>query len=225
MNSKIIWMLLAPAVLLIGFFVLSEPSNSTKSLDSRNDEAKTSEDVGQELIIGETSARAVIVEYADFKCPSCGAFHQEAGRELRANYVQENKLKIVFRPMNVIGPDSGRAAVGAYCATDQSKFVEYHDAVFDFMWENYYKAQNYQAEFEDVLTESVLSDISRGIELDVASFKNCLNDDSKLAQVNSNEVSAQNAGVRGTPSFVVNGEVIAGPQPYQVFKSLVDLQL
>lgn len=127
--------------------------------------------------------------------------------------------------MAVIGPDSERAAVGAYCAHDQGKFTEYHDAVFNYMWENHYKSRDYSAEFEDVLTTGVLTDIATKNGLEALSFTGCLNSESKVASVSKNQSLANQAGVRGTPTFSINGQLVVGPQPTNTFKKLIETQL
>ncbi len=178
-----------------------------------------------DLVIGERDAPATIIEYADFKCPSCAQFHQDAAKELKSEYINEGNLKIIFRPMAVIGPDSERAAIGAYCANDQGKFVEFHDDVFDYMWDNYYQDRNYAAEFDDVLSASLLQGIAVDNGLEPLSFSGCLNDQAQAAKVANNQSNAQRSGVRGTPTFIVNDQIVSGPQPFNVFRSLVELQL
>ncbi len=222
------FLIIAITVILFGVWLISSrsDSNSSGKMPSTSGADKTTVTFSaqpSELYIGNPEASAVMVEYADFKCPSCGQFHQTSSKQLREAY--PDNLKIAFRPMAVIGPDSERAAVGSYCAAEQGKFVEFHDAVFDHMWNNYYGERNFAAEFEDVLTAEVLTDIGDNAGLSKEALRSCLNDGSKKEIVAKNLSLAQQAGVRGTPTFVINDQVVTGPQPFNVFKSLIDLQL
>lgn len=225
MNRKYIAGAIAGIVLVVAGIWLIAPNSRTARSEQKDRPAASSatEISSDELLIGNKTAGAEIVEFADFKCPSCGQFHQTSAKELREAYPDD--LKIVFRPMAVIGPDSERSAIGAYCSQDQNKFVEYHDAVFDYMWDNYYKDRNYSAEFEDILTTKILTDIGSDIGINTATFVDCLDNGDKEPLVEANLSLAKQAGVRGTPSFLVNEQLVTGPQPFNVFKQLVDIQL
>ena len=204
----------------------SEQNKNGKGAINNTNVSKSSVvDPTKDLIIGKPDAKATIVEYGDFKCPSCNQFHHNAGAELRKNYIDSGQLKIVFKPIAVIGPDSERAAVGAYCANKQTKFVEYHDAIFNYMWDNYYEKSNYSVESQDLLTTDVIKTAVKDIELDANALGTCIDSGTEISTVATNLKSAENAGVRGTPTFVINGQNVVGPQPYANFKTLVDIQL
>jgi protein-disulfide isomerase len=227
MFKKISIEVIVIAILAVGWQLLPNTNKQTASTQQNESSSTTTQTAIQDddLIIGNKTAQATITEYGDFKCPSCGQFHQEAGKQLRNGYIKENKLKIVFRPIAVIGPDSERSAIGAYCAQTQNKFTEYHDSVYNYMWDNYYKARNFSAEYQDILTSKLLSTIANEVGLDTATFESCLNESSQAQRVANNQKTAQEIGVRGTPTFSINNQLVVGPQPYNVFKSLVDIQL
>jgi len=33
------------------------------------------------------------------------------------------------------------------------------------------------------------------------------------------------AGIKGTPGFIINGQIVSGAQPFQVFKQVIDAEL
>ncbi len=121
------------------------------------------------LLIGDNSAPVTMTEYVDFKCPNCNKHHQNVGVRLQEEYVDSGKLKIEIRNYPFIGPDSGKAARGTYCAYDQGMLTSYVDNVFDYMWEKYYKDGDYAAEFEDILIVEALNRNPRSIELNLQS--------------------------------------------------------
>lgn len=225
-NLKKIFYIIIPVLVIVGIWVvLPDGKQSSTSSPATNSATQQPVATYSDLILGSNDAKAELVEYADFKCPSCGQFHQTASKELRTDYINVNKLKLVFRPMAVIGPDSERSAIGAYCANDQNKFTEFHDVVYDYMWDNHYMNRDYAAEGKDILTVDVLSNLAISVGVEADSFVTCLFDSAKKDLVANNQSLASQASVRGTPTFSIAGQLIVGPQPVGVFKKLKEAQL
>src|SRR6185369_7880644 len=88
--------------------------------------------------LGDQNARIQIVEFGDFQCPYCKRFHEETEPLLISNYVETGKVYFTYRSAgnwvskNIGGgnTESQDAAASAYCAADQGKFWEMHDALF-----------------------------------------------------------------------------------------------
>src|SRR5512145_2665009 len=55
-----------------------------------------------EMFLGNPDAKVTVIEYASATCPHCAAFHADAWKKLKAEYVDTNKVKFVFRefPLN-----------------------------------------------------------------------------------------------------------------------------
>jgi predicted DsbA family dithiol-disulfide isomerase len=67
-----------------------------------------------------------------------------------------------------------------------------------------------------------LKKFAADLGLDTAAFNQCL-DSQKYAQiVESDTQTAQQIGVRSTPSFVVNGTPLVGAQPIEEFQRLIE---
>lgn len=211
----------------VGVWLLWPDMDSQESMTSQtpiSEQPSTGRDKNT-LVIGNNKAPVTLVEYADFKCPNCAKFHQQAGQGVRQDYVDTGGVKLDFRGIAIIGPDSSRAAQGAYCANEQSKFTAYHDAVYNYMWNNFYKAGNYQAEFDNVLTTEKLVEIAAQQGMTKAAFTTCLNNEKYADTIQDNLDAAAEDGVRGTPTFIIGDQVVTGPQPYSVFQTLLDLEL
>jgi protein-disulfide isomerase len=228
--KKIVYIVLGVIVIGITVRLVTRPSLSKHSPNSPSSSASTvatSQTTKStiDLVIGNTTAKAIITEYGDFKCPSCNAFQHDAGQQLRTNYINSGKLKIVFKPLAVIGPDSDRAAQGAYCANAEGKFTEYHDKVYDYMWNTYYKNGNYNVESQDLLDGQLLTKLAGQAGIDSVVFQKCLGSADFASNTQSNLDEASKVGISGTPTFIINGQKVVGPQAYSIFKSLVDIQL
>jgi protein-disulfide isomerase len=228
--KKSVYIILSLVALGIVALVLMRPSSSNRTSVAAPASPQTNTTnqttiAKSDLVIGDATAKATIIEYGDFKCPSCNAFHHEAGQQLRAVYVKTGKLKIVFKPLAVIGPDSDRAARGAYCANAQGKFTDYHDKVFNYMWDSYYENGNYNVESQDLLDSQLLTKLAGQAGVESVSFQKCLGSNDFASNTQANLAESSQVGVRGTPTFIIDGKKVVGPQPYGVFKSLVDIQL
>jgi protein-disulfide isomerase len=220
--------IIAILAILIGFFIFwPNEAPSTTQTNSSSSASSSQEATAQttDLIIGDPNAKATIIEYADYKCPSCGEFHQNAGKQIRSNYVDKGLVKIIFRPFPVYAVDGARALAGSYCAQDQQKFTEYHDALFEYMWVNHFRQGDYQKAIDPVLTDDVMSSLLKSIGMDPTSYKECL-DSKRHEKIYYDTIYlAAPDEIQGTPSFIINGQKVVGPQPYSVFKTLIDIQL
>lgn len=88
-------------------------------------------DVGSLPVLGKPDAPVTVIEFADFQCPFCERFYKDAEKGIIENYVKSGKVKFVFRNYAFLGPESNIAAEGSYCASEQGKFWEYHNFLFD----------------------------------------------------------------------------------------------
>jgi protein-disulfide isomerase len=123
-------------------------------------------------------------------------------------YVEEGTLRIEWRDFPYLGQESVNAAMAARAAQAQGKFWEYHDLLY----------QNQSGGFPD---EKLVA-LAREAGLDEKGFE------ADLASGEYGEVIAedfregQQRGISGTPTFVINGEVLAGGQPLEVFEDAIE---
>jgi predicted DsbA family dithiol-disulfide isomerase len=78
---------------------------------------------------------------------------------------------------------------------------------------------------QDKLDTQSLKDAAKKIGVDAAKFNACLDENKYLAQVESDLNEGQNIGVKSTPTFFVNGLLIQGAQPLEVFSEVIDEEL
>lgn len=155
--------------------------------------------------LGEVKAPLTIVEFADFQCP----YSQEASfvmRELAAKYPDE--IFYVYRdfPLTDIHPLAELAALSGECAAEQDKFWEYHDKLY----------QN-----QSSLTTDSFVTFARELNLNVDQFESCLSKERYADEVQEDLEAGVAAGVRGTPTFFINGNRIEGSIPAEVMEAIV----
>ena len=184
-------------VLVVGVILLSTHSTS---------QADDSEQPKADRALGPATARVTIVEYGDFGCPTCRAWHNaDILNQIRARY--GDKVRFVWRDFPVITAQSPKAAEAAQCAHDQGKFWEYHDTLFARA---------------PVLDVDSLKSYASIVGLDAARFGQCLDSGQHSASVDRDLKDALARGFRGTPSFLVNDRPLAGPPSFDTLQRLID---
>jgi protein-disulfide isomerase len=156
--------------------------------------------------LGPADAPITLIEYGDFGCPTCQAWYRSHTLEqVLAKY--PNKVHFVWRDFPIITSDSPKAAEAGQCALDQGKFWPFHDTVYD----------NAPA-----ISVDDLKSYAARVGLGVKTFDQCLDSGQDAAKVNQSLQDAYARGFRGTPSFLLNGQPIAGPPSFAYLVSLID---
>jgi protein-disulfide isomerase len=146
------------------------------------------------IALGRPDAPVTLVEFADFQCPYCAAWSRDALSELVRDYVRPGKVRIVFRGLAFLGPDSHEALRFALAAGRQGKLWN----VAHLLYESQGK------ENAGWVTDDLLGAVGRavpGLEVERA-----LTERSRPeidAGIAAGEAAATEHGVRGTPSFAV----------------------
>lgn len=160
--------------------------------------------------LGPEDALVTIVEYTDYECVFCQRYYQTTFPALMEQ--NEGKIRYFVRhfPVPSIHPSSVRAAIAASCAEHQGGFWDYHDILF--------------SEGAD-LTPEGLRDAAVRIGLNTDRFDECVAGQEPLSRIQEDAQLGASYGVRGTPAFFVNGRVVFGAQPLEVFQATVDAAL
>ncbi|MFN2521182.1 MAG: DsbA family protein [Candidatus Limnocylindria bacterium] len=165
-------------------------------------------------VLGDPRAPVTIVEYADFQCPSCGAFARGTEPEIIKRYIDTGKAKLVWKNFAWIGSESKAAAQAAACAGDQNRFWEYHDYLY-----SHQRGENLGA-----FAAANLKTFAGAIGLDHARFDGCLDSGRYKAAVDADFSEVRSLNFTGTPTFLINGTRIVGPTASQMF-ALIDQKL
>ena len=164
--------------------------------------------IGHSPVRGAARAAATVIVFSDYQCPYC-AKAEKTIRALEERYGSD--LRIVFKNLALpMHADARLAAKAGLAADRQGKFWEYHDALFE-----------HQVELDRASLERYAEDLG----LDMRRFRADLDSESVEAQLAEDAAEADRLGVRGTPTFFVNGRRITGAQPLDVFRGYVDAAL
>jgi len=181
---------------------------------------------------GDPNAPIQIVEFSDFQCPYCKQFYQATEPALEEYFVKTGKVYFTYRSagnwvssnIGGVNSESADAAAAAYCAGDQNKFWEMHDALF---------ANSRDVENQGSFSDKRLTAIAESIKLDMRAYQDCYDSGKYKDQVQQDFDDATAAGISGTPFFVmtykVNGETksekIEGRQPITEFQQKIEAAL
>ncbi len=158
--------------------------------------------------VGPEDAPVLMIEFSDYQCHYCGQFARETLHPLLARYGA--KVRFVYRDFVILGPLSMKAARAAECAHDQGAFWEFHDEIFAH---------------QDELSEEWLIALAERLGLDLPRFKDCIDDPASEQEVASDSLAGLALGVRGTPTFFINGRILVGANPLETFVTLLDDEL
>jgi protein-disulfide isomerase len=176
---------------------------------------KASEQANEGVILearikGNPEAKTVLVEYSDFQCPACAQFYPVV-KEIIGEHGDDLKVEYRHFPLINIHPQAVPAAKAAEAAGVQGKFWEMHDKLFDNQ-ATWSRASNPSAYFNQYAEE---------IGLDVDQFKRH-KDSSMIADaINDSFNEARDLGFTGTPTFMLNGEVMEF-DTFEEFKSQIE---
>jgi len=164
-------------------------------------------------MLGNPDAPVTIVEYTDYQCPFCLRHFQQTFPLLKANFIDTGQVRYVFKdlPLTSIHPQAFAAAEAARCAGEQEAYVAMHDLLFA-------KQSEWGGRSD---AAGLFSQYAAQLELDTAQFDVCLSSGKYEAAITADLQEGLGFGVRGTPTFFINGNYLAGAQPYSVFEQII----
>jgi len=156
---------------------------------------------------GANKPTVTIVEFSDFECPYCKAV-QRSLQQVLESYPGE--VRLVFKHLPLEGHrNSLPAARAAYCAAEQDRFWQFHDALFA----------------AKELSAAVFIQVAGELGLGLPKFQACLNSEQSRTAVVKDLETARLFGVESTPSFVVNGKLIQGALSFADLQKIVEQEL
>lgn len=165
---------------------------------------------------GQDDAPVVVVEMLDFGCSVCAVFAAQTYPGLRERYVLTGKVRWKAIPF-VLGPfpRSSEAARAAACAHDQGAFWPMHDLLFErrSAWTAVRSA------------DSAFRALAGEIGMDEEAFGRCYESRDARKRVEEQTRAARRLRVRGTPTFVIGGEMVVGALDVDEFSRRIDALL
>lgn len=172
-------------------------------------------DPNDAFAIGDVDAPIVIIEYADFTCPYCGAFAVETFPTLFEKYIEPGHVRFEWRDTPILTDHSDSTAIAGRAAAEQSLFWEFYHQMFEHT----------VAGSQDYNRDTLIGVAGRVDGLDVGEFTAALDDPALADAVRQEGAESQSLGVTAVPTFIVGDKVLQGAQPIYVFEQILDAQL
>jgi len=162
-------------------------------------------------ILGRADAPVTIVEFSDYECPYCQKYHAETFSQIIAVY--GDQIRYVFKdlPLTSIHANAVPAANAAHCAHEQNAFWEFHNLLFSMQLG---------------LNDDAYLAYADALNLDRGSFEECLNEGRYERSIMQDIKILTDRNIQlSTPTFFINGQYLAGAQPFSVFAQIIDAEL
>lgn len=213
--------ILFSAVLISGSLFYTSGSKTQAGIVPVQDDkgqVKAEVSVDDDPVLGNKDAKLTIIEFSDFQCPFCRVFWKDTYKQIKKEYIDTGKVKLVYRdyPLD-FHPMAGPSAQAAECADDQGKFWEMHDKIF--------MEQDKLGQGTVTYAASDLKKWASQIGLNASQFNQCLDSGKYKSEVEKDLADGSASGISGTPSFVINGRLMVGAQPFSAFKAVIDEEL
>lgn len=162
---------------------------------------------------GSDQAKVMVIEFGDFGCGYCAKFAAETYPLIDSAYIRAGRVKWKYVPF-VIGMfrNSREVTEGAECAGEQNAFWKMHDLL-------YARRKEWMASNEP---RALVGRYARELKLDAAAFARCTMRPDIRERIARHDALASALAIRGTPTFFVNGRVIPGAIPWDLFQQVIE---
>ena len=165
---------------------------------------------------GEADAPVRVMEISDFGCGYCRRFHEETFPTLLESYVEAGLVRWKFLPF-VLGrfPNGLEAAIAGECGGEQGQFFVMQGRLFAD--QSGWKGSSDPFPFFARITEEEGLDVNR--------YNQCVEGGWRESALRNNIRLGREIGVRGTPTFLIEGAPVSGAIPLETFRDILDMAL
>ena len=223
-------------VVIIGAFVMFNGNNTTVTgnVPAGNQEPTTAKaTVDDDAVLGNEDAPVTIIEFSDYQCPFCRKFWTETLGQIKSEYIDTGKVKLVFRdfPLSSLHPQAQASAEAAECVKEKGgdeAYFKMHDKMFSE--QNIIDSGSVSGPVTKsaVYTNDNLKKWAKDLGYDISS---CLDSGKYKSEVAKDTSDAAAAGLQGTPGFVImksgdkEGATLKGAYPLSAFKQALDAEI
>lgn len=163
---------------------------------------------------GSSTAPVTVYEMSDFQCPYCKRFAEQTFPRLEQSYITPGKVRWVFVnfPLTSVHDHAAAAAELALCAGKQKGFWRVHDLLFQY--QKAWAPLKEPAPFFLSLADSA--------GLSKKALLACLQAPEARAALKAEAEGSQRSGATSTPTFYIEGGLMEGALPFDVFKRVLD---
>jgi protein-disulfide isomerase len=170
-----------------------------------------------EMVLGNPDAAVEVIEYASYTCPHCATFHADQFPQIKANYIDTDKIRFVYREVYFDRPGLWASMIAR--SQDNTDFF------FSFSSMLYEKQREWLAGGDPVVIVEQLRRLAKVAGLDDAALDAALSDGPKAeALYNWYQANAERDRITSTPSFLIDGRLYSN-MPYSEFATILDARI
>ena len=151
-------------------------------------------------IAGNPNGSETLVEFFDYSCHYCKQIHPD----LQTLIKDDPNLKVIFKDFPILGPGSVLAAKAALAARLQGKYLELHNALLNF---------------KGALDDEAIKQMAGDAGIDYKKLKADMDKPEIQAQIQANQDLANTLNIHGTPSMIINKQLVDGALPLDQLKA------
>ncbi len=212
-------------VIKVGNISQAQPSQVAQAPQAPAEPTSGKVSTDDDPVLGDKNAPVTLVEFSDYECPFCKRHFDQVYPEIKKDYIDTGKVKLVFRdyPLPFHDPMATFEANAANCAKEQggdTAYFKLHDVMYTKTTSN-----------GSGLTKDQVYQFASDIGLNQANLKTCADAGKYTDEIKKDIADGSAAGVSGTPAFFVGksssngtieGAIIVGAQPYTAFQAAID---
>jgi len=196
--DKRFWAVIAAiALIFVGIIIANKKSADAPGATN----TKTSSTQATNHVKGGNAKNVTLVEYGDFQCPVCGLYEPTV-EEVYNKYKADIKFQFRNFPLQQIHQNAFAAARAAEAASNQGKFWEMHDLLFD----------NQQSWSTSATPQTFFEQYAQSLSLDMTKYKADFASEATKNTINADSNEAEKLGVNSTPTYFLNGKKLENSQ-------------
>ncbi|MBX7495421.1 DsbA family protein [Qipengyuania sp. 6B39] len=214
-------------------FTLGASAQERQILKGGNWSAMVAETNGGHTL-GNPEAKTKLIEFMSYTCSHCATFAREGDGAIKLIYVPTGKVSYEIRHL-VRDPVDLTASLLAHCG-EPKKFPGNHEAFMSRHNQWMEKARNTTqaqrsrwqfgtlgARFQAIASDLDFYEIMETRGISRIEADRCLTDEAKAnALADTSRADVQKYGLQGTPSFVLDGELLDGTHSWQALQPKLD---
>jgi protein-disulfide isomerase len=205
---------LAVLVTLFSLFLITRMNGKV----DRNDALKNQPSLENQPIMGNADAGINVVEFGDFKCPSCKTWEKQVFPQLKKDYIDTGKAKFSYINAVFHGEESKleELAAESIFAQDKESYWKFHKQLFETQ-----PSENHD---EPWITMDVLLNIVKAYapKIDARKVEDDIKNQQTMPLVNIDQKLVQTYNIQQTPSLIINGVMVKNPFDYNEITSIIN---
>ncbi len=155
--------------------------------------------------IGKKDSKLILTEFIDYNCGYC----KKTINTINKLHKNIKDIKIVFIDFPILSESSEIAAKASLASYNQGAYFDFHSKLLEHRGE---------------INNSLLIQIAKGLDLDIKKFEKDMDSEEISNRLQLNRKLAEKLNIRGTPTFLLGNNILAGAYEYEKIEEMIFLE-